>query len=80
MTTAKEIIAATAGLSPADKLELFEWLRESEDARVAREAELRREIEKGLEDARLGRVSPLDAEEVIRRGRARLGEGKRADG
>jgi Arc/MetJ-type ribon-helix-helix transcriptional regulator len=40
-------------------------------------AYLRREIEKGLEDERQGRVGPWDIEEIKRLGRERLDERKR---
>ena len=78
MNTMDEAKSAASRLSPREKYDLFRWLGDSPDVAKQKLEELRREIAKGVEDARLGRVSTLDAEEIISRGRKRLAQGKQS--
>lgn len=54
--------------------EALRLLRERDRVGAMRLAELRREIELGLEDSRRGDVAPLDIEEIKAEGRKKLAE------
>lgn len=60
MSSVKDVKAATEGLSPEERWELYRWLGESTDVQRFREEELRREIAVGIEQADRGEVAPLD--------------------
>lgn len=72
MSTVDEIKAAALRLPAAEKLDLYRWLDESAEVRGWRMAELKREIQKGLNSLERGEAVPLDAEEIKREGRRRL--------
>ena len=60
MSTVKEVKAATQGLSPQERWELYRWLGESKDVQQFRHEELRREISIGIEQADSGDLAPLN--------------------
>ena len=55
--------------SPEDALESMIAMSETDEEKLAA---LRKEIQKGLDSIKAGRVRPFDAEEIIREGRRRL--------
>ena len=64
MSTVTEFKAAAQQLSSEDRWELFRWLASSKDVQQLQQAELRREIKTGLEQAERGELAPLDIAEV----------------
>jgi hypothetical protein len=72
MSTVDEIKTAALQLPAADKLDLYRRLDESAEVRGWRLAELKREIQKGLDSLERGEAVPLDAEDIKREGRRRL--------
>jgi hypothetical protein len=64
MSTVKEVKAATQGLSPQERWELYRWLGESKDVQKFRREELRREIAIGIAQADSGDITPLDIEDI----------------
>jgi len=64
MSTVKEVKAATQGLSPQERWELYRWLGESKDVQQFRREELRREIAIGIEQADRGDVAPLNINDI----------------
>jgi hypothetical protein len=64
MSTVKEVKAATQGLSPQERWELYRWLGESKDVQKFRREELRREIAIGIAQADSGDITPLDVEDI----------------
>lgn len=49
-------------------------LEDQEEARKIQRDELRKEIQKGIEDVKAGRVSEFDPEKIKQRGRRKLAE------
>jgi len=71
MSTLQEIKAATATLAAEERSELAAWLSESKDVWEIRRAQLRREIQIGLDEIDRGEVAPLDIDGIKRQARAR---------
>ena len=57
--------------------EALRLMRDREEVRRIRLEELRREVQKGLDDVDAGRVAPLDIEEIKREGRRLLAKRQR---
>ena len=64
MSTVKEVKAATQGLSPQERWELYRWLGESKELQQFRREELRQEIAIGIEQADRGDVAPLNFDTI----------------
>jgi hypothetical protein len=75
MSTVKEVKAATQGLSPQERWELYRWLGESKDVQEYRREELRREIAIGVAQADSGDVAPLNIEDIKAKVRQKLKNG-----
>jgi hypothetical protein len=54
MSTVEEIKSAAMRLPAADKLDLYRRLNDSEEVRQWRQAELRREVQKGIDSLERG--------------------------
>jgi hypothetical protein len=66
MTTVDEIKKAAANLSPEERVELFQWLDNSEELRRLRYERLKRDIATGIDEADRGETTPLDIEAIKR--------------
>jgi len=75
MSTVKEVKAATQGLSPQERWELYRWLGDSKDVQEYRREELRQEIALGIVDANSGNIAPLDMESIKAKVRQKLKNG-----
>jgi hypothetical protein len=75
MSTVKEVKAATQGLSPQERWELYRWLGESKDVQEFRREELRREIAIGIAQADSGDVAPLNIDDIKARVHQKLKNG-----
>jgi len=78
MSTVTEVKKATEQLSAKDRWELFVWLRDTEEVRVLRRKELRRDIAVGTAQADRGEVAPLDVASVRGKIHQRLKESSRS--
>ena len=75
MSTVKEVKAATQGLSPQERWELYRWLGDSKDVQEYRREELRQEKALGIVDANSGNIAPLDMESIKAKVRQNLKNG-----
>jgi len=64
MSSVKEVKAATQGLSPQERWELYRWLGESKDVQQFRHEELRREVAIGIKQADRGEIAALNIEDI----------------
>lgn len=71
MSTLSEIKSAAAELPVEQRSELVTWLSESKDVLEMRQAQLRREIQIGLDEIARGEDVPLDMAEIRAKARAR---------
>ncbi len=78
MKMMEEVKVAAARLSRREKYALYRWLGDSPDVASERLKALRHDIANGMKDADHGRVSRLDAGEIIAEGRSRLAKRKRS--
>jgi hypothetical protein len=76
MSTLQEIKAAAATLPAEERSELVAWLSESKDVWEIRRAQLRREIQIGLDEIDRGEVAPLDIVGIKRKARAQWDAGR----
>lgn len=72
MSTLAEIKTATSSLSVDEQLELAEWIRESELVQARELAELRRNLDIGIEQADRGEL--MSNAEVFSKLRARIAD------
>jgi replicative superfamily II helicase len=70
MRTLHEIKAAAASLPVEQRSELAAWLSASSDVSEMRQAQLRREIQIGLDELARGEDAPLDMSEIKAEARA----------
>jgi hypothetical protein len=76
MSTLHEIKAAAAAHPAVERCALAAWLSEAKDAWEIRRAQLRQEIQVGLDEIECGEVAPLDMAEIKRHARARWETGR----
>ena len=72
MSTLIEIKAAAAKLPAEDRTALVVWLSEAKDVWEIRQAQLRHEIQLGLDDLARGEVAPLEIDEIKRQAHLRF--------
>jgi predicted transcriptional regulator len=64
MSTVAEVIQATQKLAPEERWELYRQLREAADIQQHQLAELRRDVQAGVQQIESGDMAPLDIQAI----------------